>query len=260
MKTGLPPLLPTLFLAVGIGIAFSCHRYSPIPDPRPAGALFTSTPPQPAGAVEEALTYQTTPLPYPPQGIVLRVEGDMILAHANKTFSLPPQYVPPGLISLSERIKTVGAESAREAILLDLQALFTEAEVACGCRLAVLSAYRSYQTQAITYNFWISKMGYAAADRGSARPGHSEHQLGTTVDISSSTVGYKLTRDFGNTCEGKWLEQNAHRFGFVLSYPQGKEATTGYAWEPWHFRWIGKGAANEVRTLDITLEEYLSMK
>ena len=93
--------------------------------------------------------------------------------------------------------------------------------------------------------------------RQSARPGHSEHQMGTTMDITSPSVGNDLVSAFGDTPEGKWLAANAHTFGFVMSYPPGKEATTGYIYEPWHFRYVGKAEAAAVRASGLTLHEYL---
>jgi D-alanyl-D-alanine carboxypeptidase len=91
----------------------------------------------------------------------------------------------------------------------------------------------------------------------SARPGHSEHQLGTTADISNADVGYRLTEEFGETPAGRWLAENAWRYGFVLSYPEGAEAVTGYKYEPWHFRWVGEAAAAAVRDSGLTLHEWL---
>jgi len=257
VKTALAVLLLVLLIELGAGTASLLEQEKALPNPEPLDTLFTLIPPQPAEVAEDELSSQTAPPSYSPEEILLTVEGDMILAHINKTFALPSWYVPPNLINLTAELKTVGPEWLRAAVIPDLKALFADAEAACDCKLAVLSAYRSYQTQALVYTYWVNKVGRRAADRGSARPGHSEHQLGTTVDLTSSTVGYRLTRDFGNTCEGIWLERNAYRYGFVLSYPKGKEAVVGYAWEPWHFRWIGRGAAAETNQMGITLEEYL---
>lgn len=260
MKATLFALLSVLVCEIILGATFLHQREEPLPTPEPQSDLFGLVPPQPAKVIEEALAYQTVPFFYPSQEIVLKVEGEMLLAYVNKTYALPSWYVPSGLVSLSGEVKTIEPEVLRKTVLPYLKDLFATAEKACGCKLAVLSAYRSYQTQQKVYNYWVNQVGEYYADLGSARPGHSEHQLGTTIDFTSSTVGYRLTRDFGFTTEGVWLENNAYNYGFVLSYPKGKDGITGYIWEPWHFRFVGKEVAKEVHDKGITLEEYLSSR
>lgn len=260
MRAALFVLLSILIFELILGTTYLYQQKKSLPLPEPQSALFGLVPPQPVKALKEILTYQTTPLSYPSQGIILRIEGDMLLAHVNKTYALPPWYVPPSLTSLNDELKTIGPEVIRKAIFPDLKALLAATKKSCGCELAVLSAYRSFQTQVEVYNWWVSQVGRYYADLGAARPGHSEHQLGTTVDLTSSTVGYQLTRNFGFTCEGIWLENNAWRYGFVLSYPKGKESVTSYIWEPWHFRHVGKAVAQEIYRKGITLEEYLSSR
>ena len=100
-------------------------------------------------------------------------------------------------------------------------------------------------------------VGEAEANRFSARPGYSEHQLGTTIDFTSRRAEFDLTNAFGATPEGQWLDENAVRYGFVMSYPPDKEDITGYVYEPWHFRYVGEEVAAEVRREGITLHEYL---
>lgn len=126
----------------------------------------------------------------------------------------------------------------RQEALAQLQAMDAAARGA-GIDIIVASAYRSYQQQAQLYQYYVDQNGEAAANRFSAKPGHSEHQLGTTVDLTSASSSYQLTDGYGGTPEGKWVAQNAYRFGFVMSYPEGKEAITGYVYEPWHFRYVG---------------------
>ena len=99
--------------------------------------------------------------------------------------------------------------------------------------------------------------GEAAAGKYSAKPGQSEHQTGLAVDVSSESVDYLLSDDYGETKEGKWLAENAHRFGFIVRFPRGKEDITGYQYEPWHIRYVGLTAAKEIHAEGITLEEYL---
>jgi D-alanyl-D-alanine carboxypeptidase len=90
-----------------------------------------------------------------------------------------------------------------------------------------------------------------------ARPGTSEHQTGLTMDITAKSVGLELVESFENTAEGKWLASNAHNYGFILRYPKGKTNITGYAFEPWHYRYVGVDIATDIFNRGITLEEYM---
>lgn len=260
MSAALVFLVLILLLGVDTGARTPHRQGGIITPPELETSLFTAVPPDPAKTIEGTLIYRTAVVPYPDESTILKVEGDMILTHVNKTYTLPSWYVPPNLVNLGDYVRTIGSETLRSEVIQHLKSFVADAENACGCQIAVLSAYRSYQTQILAYGYWAAKVGQQNADLGSARPGHSEHQLGTTVDLTSSTIGYQLTRDFGYTCEGIWLEANAHNYGFVLSYPKGKNTITGYFWEPWHFRWVGKEVATEIHQLKITLEEYLSTR
>jgi hypothetical protein len=126
---------------------------------------------------------------------------------------------------------------------------------ASGLHPAVVSTYRSYQTQAALYRSRVQAFGPARAGEFTAPPGYSEHQLGLAVDLSSAAAGGQLTGAFDTTPEGVWLRANAARYGFVLRYPAGKEAITGYAFEAWHFRYVGTAAT--AMPAGTTLEEYL---
>jgi D-alanyl-D-alanine dipeptidase len=125
-----------------------------------------------------------------------------------------------------------------------------------GLHPLVVSAYRSYQTQAALYQARVRAQGAAVAGEFTAPPGYSEHQLGLAVDLSSSAAGGRLSGAFDGTPEGRWLHANAARYGFILRYPAGKEAVTGYAFEPWHFRYVGASAQSI--PAGTTLEEYLA--
>ncbi|MFW6293790.1 MAG: M15 family metallopeptidase, partial [Spirochaetota bacterium] len=106
-----------------------------------------------------------------------------------------------------------------------------------GITLVVSSAYRSYDYQADVYARWVEQLGQEEADRVSARPGTSQHQLGTVVDFGC------ICDEFASQPAGRWLAEHARRYGFSLSYPAGYEEVTGYAYEPWHFRYVGRSAA-----------------
>lgn len=116
------------------------------------------------------------------------------------------------------------------------------------------SAYRSYESQVKIYNENVLEKGIDYANKYVAIPGKSEHQTGLSIDVTNKS------RAFGKTSiEAQWLANNAHRFGFILRYPEGKEDVTGYNYEPWHIRYVGKEPALKIFTDNITLEEYMRM-
>jgi D-alanyl-D-alanine carboxypeptidase len=116
------------------------------------------------------------------------------------------------------------------------------AAMAEGHVLVISSAYRSYEYQAGSFERWTERLGLEEAERVSARPGRSQHQLGLAVDFGS------ITNDFADTDTGRWVAANAGRFGFSLSYPLGYEEITGYAWESWHYRYVGRDLAAFIDT------------
>ena len=121
--------------------------------------------------------------------------------------------------------------------------------------LVAVSGYRSYNRQNVIYYNYIKKYGQQATDRFSAKPGYSEHQTGLAMDVSAKSVGYRLTQQFGNTKEGKWLASNAHTYGFIIRYPKDKEKITQYMYEPWHVRYIGEELATYLYINHFALEE-----
>lgn len=153
-----------------------------------------------------------------------------------KTQQVSPQrYVPPDLVTWRSTSHRLRPETA-----LMLQALFDGAASADRGGLYVTSAYRSYETQQATYDYWVSVYGPEKASMLSAKAGHSEHQLGLAVDIAGPTCGGTC---FGTSPEGKWVAANAHRYGFIIRYPEGGTPVTGYYYEPWHLRYVGPRAA-----------------
>jgi len=188
-------------------------------------------------------------------------DGDYLLNLVNKQNSLQ-EYRPNDLADLS----TFGASGKyiRQTVHGPLSILLSDANKS-GVPVKILSAYRSYERQKSTFSFWSSK--YEDAGRFSAEAGHSEHQLGTTIDFGLGRQGIDLTSSFGDTPEGKWLSENAWKYGFVMSYPRNKEEVTGYIYEPWHFRFIGSREARRLHDLnlsgdgeELTLSEYLATK
>lgn len=191
----------------------------------------------------------------PDKEVILEVTSDMTLAHVNKINALPASYIPPNLVEI-KGIETGKIEHLRADILPHLLDLATEAKKA-GWDLSVVSAYRSYFDQERIFLDWASSAGWELASLASARPGHSEHQLGTTVDLGLVNSNFL---NFGDSPAATWVAQNAHLFGFELSYPKGKEAVTGYIYEPWHIRWVGVELATKLYQQGLTLEEYFSNK
>ena len=122
-----------------------------------------------------------------------------------------------------------------------------------GVSLWPISTYRSYDYQEGLYNRYVERDGQEEADRYSARPGHSEHQTGLAIDLNS------LDYSFADTAEGRWIAAHCHEYGFILRYPQNKEAETGYRYEPWHVRYLGVGTATAVAQSGLCLEEYLGI-
>lgn len=120
------------------------------------------------------------------------------------------------------------------------------------------SGYRSYTYQKNLYNEYIRQMGQEEADRVSAKPGYSEHQSGLAFDLFSNVGGF-----FGTTKRDapavEWLKQNAHKYGFIIRYLEGKEHITGYDYEPWHLRYVGD-KAEDIMKSGLTLEEYLGIE
>ncbi|MFC5465233.1 M15 family metallopeptidase [Lederbergia graminis] len=176
----------------------------------------------------------------------------------NKQFKLPDNYSPKDLVYPNVRFifsEKVDKRKMRKEAATALEKMFAGAEVD-GILLAGASGYRSQATQTILYNNYVKRDGKEAADRYSARPGHSEHQTGLTMDVSGSDGKCAVQDCFGGTPEAEWIAEHAHEYGFIVRYPKGKEHITGYQYEPWHIRYVGLDIAKEIYEQNITLEEY----
>lgn len=154
---------------------------------------------------------------------------------ANKSYSLPSDYNPGKVLPEAQAAYDEMRADAKKA----------------GYDLKIVSGFRSYAYQNQLYNSYVARDGKAAADTYSARAGYSEHQTGLAMDINNAS-GY-----FDNTPEAKWLAENCYKYGFILRYPKGKENITGYKYESWHVRYLGKQIAQEVYNSGLTLEEFL---
>jgi D-alanyl-D-alanine carboxypeptidase len=122
-----------------------------------------------------------------------------------------------------------------------------------GLTIVANSAYRDNAYQTSVYDSIKNRQGKEKADSLAARPGHSEHETGLAIDVSTLKGGLE---GFETTEEFKWMKDNAYKFGFILRYPEGKEYLTGYAYEPWHYRYVGTEVAEKINELDITFDEY----
>jgi len=179
---------------------------------------------------------------------------DLFNREIQKQQKIPSDYVPPALANITNQIKTVGITCVRQEVVGPLIQMFRDAEQG-GVYLAVTSGYRKHDIQKYLYDFWLKIEGQDALDE-IAEPGASEHQLGTTVDLTDASIGYAGVDDrFANSDGGRWLEQNAQRYGFVMSYPKGKERITGYKYEPWHWRFVGKDIATVLYNQNATFNE-----
>ena len=126
-----------------------------------------------------------------------------------------------------------------------------------GINLSIVSGYRSYSKQSTIYSRKKATYGQAEADRVSALPGTSEHQLGLAMDLAKKGSS-QLNSAFGKTEEGKWVAANAHEFGFIVRYLEGYEEVTGYIYEPWHVRYVGKALAKELYESGLPMETFMS--
>jgi LAS superfamily LD-carboxypeptidase LdcB len=170
-------------------------------------------------------------------------------------YSLPQEYRPPDLVAASEA--NYSPEFlVRPLLVEDLNALRNAILEEGIPEVALLAAYRPIEVQADLFARREAEMGFERAAAGTARPGHSEHHLGTTIDLRPIGAA-DVDQSFGDTETGRWLETNSWRFGFVLSYPRGAEDVTCYKYEPWHFRYVGRELASRVERSGLTLREYL---
>lgn len=192
-------------------------------------------------------------------GIKYIENEENMLVLANKDFSLQPTYTPPDLVrpnvTFSFGEQQVEKAQLRKDAAKGLEEMFAAANKD-GKKLFAVSGYRSYKRQQEVFQAEVNAKGDQKAREAVAYPGTSEHQTGLAMDISSESQSYELTEAFGNTPEGKWLQENAHNYGFILRYMKGREDITKYQYESWHYRYVGKDAATIIYKNNWTLEEF----
>lgn len=185
--------------------------------------------------------------------------GNLVVV--NKKYSLPIDYKPSDLVvpNVSFSYSGVLEQSyMRAPAAKQMEKMFAAAKKE-GVTLNAVSGFRSGERQKVLYNNYVARDGKAAADQYSARPGHSEHQTGLTFDISAPSVGNGLTAALGDTKEGKWIANNAAKYGFIVRYDRGFQSRTGYTYEPWHIRYVGVDVATQIKNNGQTLEEYMKV-
>ena len=182
--------------------------------------------------------------------------GEWSITLLDTIYMLPGDYYPGDLTDTSAAGLN-GGYPVRSFVVGDLKAM-ADAARAAGAPIAVVSGFRSHAQQKSTFDYWVSVGGYEQALRTSARPGHSEHQLGTAIDFTSEGGGAPWEHaDWATTPAGAWMAANAWRYGFVMSYPAGKFPETGYDYEPWHYRYVGRDMAAAIVGSGSTIRGYL---
>jgi D-alanyl-D-alanine carboxypeptidase len=169
----------------------------------------------------------------------------------NKKRPLSSTYVPANLV-------TVGSQQLRQEAADQLNLLLSGAKAA-GQSMAVISGYRSYDKQVSTYSAYAKRDGAVAADTYSARAGHSEHQTGLAADLGTADGKCALEICFADTGQGKWLAAHVAEYGFIIRYQKDNEDRTGYQYEPWHVRYVGKDLATELQKTNQTMEEFFGL-
>lgn len=163
------------------------------------------------------------------------IDGIMLV---NKTYSISKDYNPKDLLPETKKAYEKMKKAAKED----------------GVSLWIVSGYRSYDTQKIIYDNYVTANGKEKADTFSARPGYSEHQTGYVMDLNDATSNFEGTK------AAKWLDKNAYKYGFIIRFPKGKEQYTGYKYEPWHVRYLGAMKATKIYKSGLSLEEYYNLE
>ena len=170
----------------------------------------------------------------------------------DKQHGLAADFVPADLVSLNDYpgLRTTRNDLSLMASIMPMVLAMNEAARQDGIELVYASTYRSYRYQLGLFATWVERLGQERAEQVSARAGHSQHQLGTVIDFSP------ISQVFSGTADYVWLQDNAHRFGFSLSYPEGMEPVTGYVYESWHWRYIGHDGVRLQREFFDDVQQY----
>lgn len=232
-------------------------------EPAPSTQPTTPQQTQPTQPTQPAPTQTppSKPATTTPKDIKVASNPTDVAVLVNKSIKLPDGYTPSDLVE--PNVMFIFSEKddrrlMRKEAAAALEKLFEGAKKD-GIFLAGVSGYRSYTTQDSLFRYYVQTQGEETARRYSAEPGHSEHQTGLTMDVSGSTGKCAADDCFAGTPEAIWLQEHVAEYGFIIRYPKGKEQITGYAYEPWHLRYVGTKMAQEIMAKGITLEEYFGM-
>lgn len=183
--------------------------------------------------------------------------GDWSKTLVDPILRVTKSYVPPDLVPVTQAGLAGSKKTIRAMAIDDLRAL-ADAARAADAAIGVQSSYRSYTEQQTVYDGWVDRLGTKEAQKVSARPGHSEHQLGLAIDFRSDPdTPLTLHTDWDKTAAGKWMAAHAWEYGWIMSYPKGMTNLTCYSYEPWHFRYVGRELAAAIHESGQTLREYL---
>lgn len=174
---------------------------------------------------------------------------------ANKTYFIPESFVPENTYTKADGNATKQCSTCIDNIAYSAWKEMKADAKAIGLNIYISSGFRSFITQRNIYNRNVLNNGQAKADTYSARPGSSEHQTGLAFDLNT------ITSSFANTSEGKWVANNAHKYGYIIRYPKGKTDKTGYIYEPWHLRYVGSDLAKKLYNNGnwLSMEEYFGI-
>lgn len=192
-----------------------------------------------------------------PEVIETRVadDGDLLVL-VNKYYTVSMDYEPTDLVTIDNKYGTYTDMEMKSVAYEAYKKLYDDAK-AEGFDLKLCSTMRSYNTQKTLFNNSLANRGRETTNVRSAYPGRSEHHTGLAIDVTSASMGWGLTQDFINYADGQWINDHCHEYGFIVRYPQGKTDITGYAYEPWHLRYVGIDVATYIMANNLTLEEYL---
>ncbi len=239
--------LGIIFL-VALGLALAYFGFQKVHAPSPT----SSTTPQktnPAKPVFDKTRYSIS-------------DPNSLWVVVNKQRPLNPKtYAPTDLVVPNAPLRVPGNDSMqlRAETASAMETMFAAAKAA-GDPLMVSSGYRSYNYQVSLYGSYVAAHGQASADTFSARPGYSEHQTGLAVDVEPLDKQCDVDQCFANTPAGEWITAHAYEYGFFIRYPADKVAVTGFEYEPWHLRYVGKELALEMHTTHTeTLEEFFGL-
>ncbi|WP_157265721.1 M15 family metallopeptidase [Paenibacillus sp. FJAT-27812] len=192
-------------------------------------------------------------------GMAVIAQPAEIAVLVNKQHKLPEEYNPSDLVFPDVRFifsEKIEKRKMRQEAATALENMFKAAEND-SIQLAGVSAYRSHSTQKTLFERYVKRDGLEKARTYSAFPGTSEHETGLAIDVSGSDGKCAAADCFADTKEAAWLKKHAHEYGFIIRYPEGKEEITGYQYEPWHIRYVGKDTAAKIAESGETLEEYM---